>query len=162
MEQGIDNLFGIWGGGGVVPCPGSEDLVHLCSSTNPLPPPRPLLSVQWVESPSGGGDRYLRRPLWSEELVFRRQWVGPLGWLRPPHLSLTAAVVSLLFRYPPVPLSLPTRGIFPHCHSSVPGPVPRRDEPVLCSALPERFFLCPYIQSYSASRLGPDVPPQAE
>lgn len=135
VEQGIDDLFSIWGGGGsmagkVVQCPGSEDLLHLWSSINPLPPPpRPLLSVQWVESPSGGGDWYLRHPLWSEELVFRCQWVGPLGWLSP-HLSLTAAVVSLLFRYPPVPLSLPTRGIFPQCHNSVPGPVPRHDEPV--------------------------------
>lgn len=133
MEQGIDNLFGIWGGwygreGCAMPRvrgPASPVVLH-----QPSPTPRPLLSVQWVESPSGGGDWYLRHPLWSEELVFRCQWVGPLGWLSPPHLSLTAAVVSLLFRYPPVPLSLPTRGIFPQCQNSVPGPAPRHDEPV--------------------------------
>lgn len=134
VEQGIDDLFSIWGGGvwrGRLCNAQGQRTCFTCGPPSTLshPPPRPLLSVQWVESPSGGGDWYLRHPLWSEELVFRCQWVGPLGWLSP-HLSLTAAVVSLLFRYPPVPLSLPTRGIFPQCHNSVPGPVPRHDEPV--------------------------------
>lgn len=32
-------------------------------------------AVLWVQLPSGGGDRYLHHLVWSEELMFRCQWV---------------------------------------------------------------------------------------